>query len=66
MAVVVLAIFSLTVVGVEGSIFLQLAHGVVSPALFIIVTLLYERHHKEVLHCFAAHAAVQYMHAQIS
>ena len=49
MAVVVLAIFSLTVVGVEGSIFLQLAHGVVSPALFIIVTMLYERHHTRIV-----------------
>jgi len=44
MAVVVLGIFSLSLIGLEGSIFLQISHGIVSPALFIIVTLLYERH----------------------
>ena len=45
MWVVSIAIFSLTVIGIEGSIFLQLAHGIVSSALFIIVTILYDRHH---------------------
>lgn len=45
MGVVSIGIFSLTAIGIEGSIFLQIAHGIVSSALFIIVTLLYERHH---------------------
>lgn len=45
MGVVMLAIFTLTVTGIEGSIFLQMAHGVVSSALFIVVTILYDRHH---------------------
>ena len=45
MSVVMLSIFSLSVIGVEGSIFLQLSHGIVSSALFILVTLIYERHH---------------------
>jgi proton-translocating NADH-quinone oxidoreductase chain M len=49
MGVVMLATFSLSVIGVEGSIFLQLAHGLVSSALFIIVTLLYERHHSRII-----------------
>ena len=49
MGVVVLAIFTFTVSGVEGSIFLQLAHGVVSSALFITVTLIYDRHHTRVV-----------------
>jgi NADH-ubiquinone oxidoreductase chain 4 len=49
MGVVVLATFSMSVIGVEGSIYLQLAHGVVSSALFIIVTLIYERHHSRVI-----------------
>jgi NADH-ubiquinone oxidoreductase chain 4 len=49
MGVVMLATFSLSVIGVEGSIFLQLAHGLVSSALFIIVTLLYERHHTRII-----------------
>jgi len=49
MGVVMLGIFSLSVIGVEGSIFLQLAHGLVSGALFILVTLLYERHHSRII-----------------
>ena len=49
MGVVMLSIFSLTVIGIEGSIFLQLAHGIVSSALFIVVTLLYERHHTRIV-----------------
>jgi len=45
MGVVMLGIFSLTIEGIEGSIFLQIGHGIVSSGLFIIVTTLYERHH---------------------
>lgn len=45
MGVVMLGIFSLTIEGLEGSIYLQLAHGLVSSALFIIVTNIYDRHH---------------------
>jgi proton-translocating NADH-quinone oxidoreductase chain M len=45
MGIVTLGIFSLNATGIEGSIFLQLAHGVVSSAVFIIVTILYDRHH---------------------
>jgi NADH-ubiquinone oxidoreductase chain 4 len=49
MAVVMLGIFSLTAAGIEGSIFLQIAHGIVSSALFIIVTLLYDRQHTRIV-----------------
>ncbi len=49
MGVVMLGIFSFSVIGIEGSIYLQLAHGLVSAALFIIVTLLYERHHSRII-----------------
>jgi NADH-quinone oxidoreductase subunit M len=45
MAVVMLAIFSQSVMAIEASIFMQLAHGIVSSALFILVTRLYDRHH---------------------
>lgn len=45
MGIVSLAIFTLTAIGIEGSIFLQLAHGIVSSALFILVTVLYDRYH---------------------
>jgi proton-translocating NADH-quinone oxidoreductase chain M len=49
MGVVMLSIFSFSVIGLEGSIFLQVAHGLVSSALFIVVTLLYERHHTRII-----------------
>ena len=37
MAVVVLGLFSNTILGIEGAILLGIAHGFVSPALFICV-----------------------------
>jgi NADH:ubiquinone oxidoreductase subunit 4 (subunit M) len=49
MGVVMLGIFSLTTEGVEGSINLQIAHGLVSSALFIIVTNIYDRHHSRLV-----------------
>lgn len=50
MAVVVLGLFSNTVQGFEGAILLSIAHGVVSPALFILVGgVLYDRYHTRVI-----------------
>jgi len=49
MGFVMLGIFSFTALGIEGSIVLQVAHGLVSSGLFIIVTLIYERHHTRIL-----------------
>lgn len=49
MGLVMLAIFTLTPIGIEGSIFLQIAHGIVSSALFITVTILYDRHHTRIV-----------------
>jgi NADH-ubiquinone oxidoreductase chain 4 len=37
MSVVILGLFSNTIQGIEGAILLALAHGFVSPALFICV-----------------------------
>lgn len=44
MGVVQVGIFSKTVIGIIGSIYLQIAHGLVSGGLFIVVTWLYERY----------------------
>lgn len=41
---VTLGLFSLNLQGVAGSLLLMLSHGVVSPALFLCVGALYERH----------------------
>jgi len=49
MAIATIGIFTLTTVGIEGSIYLQIAHGIVSSALFIVVTQLYERGHTRII-----------------
>jgi NADH-ubiquinone oxidoreductase chain 4 len=50
MAVVLLGIFSNTQQGIEGAIILSLAHGFVSPALFICVGgVLYSRYHTRII-----------------
>ena len=50
MAVVIFGIFSNTVQGIEGGILLSLAHGFVSPALFVICGgIIYNRTHSRVI-----------------
>ncbi len=48
MAIVTIGIFSANSNGISGAIILMLAHGFVSSALFIIVTVLYDRHHSRI------------------
>jgi NADH-ubiquinone oxidoreductase chain 4 len=44
MSVVILGIFSNNIIGIEGAILLSIAHGLVSPALFICVGgIIYDR-----------------------
>lgn len=49
MGIVILGIFSNTMEGIEGSMILMIGHGLVSPGLFIIVTILYERYHSRII-----------------
>jgi NADH-ubiquinone oxidoreductase chain 4 len=50
MAIVVLGLFSNTIVGIEGAIALSIAHGVISPAMFTLVGgVLYDRFHTRVI-----------------
>lgn len=49
MGLVVLGLFSHTVQGLVAAIFLMLAHGLVSSALFIAVTFLYDRYHTRLI-----------------
>jgi NADH-ubiquinone oxidoreductase chain 4 len=50
MSIVVLGIFSNTIQGIEGAILLAIAHGFVSPALFIIFGgIIYERTHTRLI-----------------
>jgi len=53
MAVVVLGLFSNNIQGIEGAILLSLAHGFVSPALFICVGgVLYHRFHTRIINYY--------------
>jgi NADH-ubiquinone oxidoreductase chain 4 len=49
MGISILAIFSNTIQGIEGGILLSLAHGIVSPALFICAGILYDRYHSRLI-----------------
>ena len=51
MGFVTIGAFTMTVQGVEGSIYQMLSHGVVSAALFLIVGVVYDREHsREISH----------------
>ncbi len=45
MGFVTIGIFTLTVQGIEGAIYMMLAHGIISAALFLIVGVVYDRIH---------------------
>jgi len=45
MGFVTIGVFTLTVQGIEGAVYLMLSHGVVSSALFLIVGVIYDRIH---------------------
>lgn len=50
MAIVIIGIFSNTVVGIEGAIILSLAHGFTSPALFFLLGgVVYDRYHSRTI-----------------
>lgn len=46
---VTLGLFSLNTQGVEGSLLLMVSHGIVSPALFLAIGVLYDRHKTRLL-----------------
>ena len=45
MNLVIIGLFSLTVIGLEGAILQSLSHGFVASALFLIIGIVYDRHH---------------------
>lgn len=49
MGLVTLAIFTQNYIGIEASIFLMIAHGITSSALFICVTVLYDKFHTRII-----------------
>lgn len=56
---VTLGIFSQTITGIEGSIFLMLTHGVISSGLFLCIGMIYERYGSRLLLYYGG--LVQYM-----
>jgi len=50
MSIIIIGLASGTVNGLQGAILLGVAHGLVSPALFIIAgTVMYERYHSRTI-----------------
>jgi NADH-quinone oxidoreductase subunit M len=52
MGFVVLGIFSLTVIGIDGAVFTMLSHPLTTGALFLVVGMLYERRHTREISAF--------------
>lgn len=65
MGVIVLGTFALNVEGISGSIFLMIAHGVVSGALFLLVGVIYDRRHTKLMSEFGGLASVMPRYATI-
>jgi len=65
MGVIILGTFALNVEGVSGSIFLMIAHGVVSGALFLLVGVIYDRRHTKMMSEFGGLASVMPRYATI-
>ncbi len=58
MGVIVLGTFALNVEGITGSVFLMIAHGIVSGALFLLVGVIYDRRHTKLMSEFGGLAKV--------
>ena len=65
MGVIVLGTFALNIEGITGSIFLMIAHGVVSGALFLLVGVIYDRRHTKLMSEFGGLASVMPRYATI-
>lgn len=57
MGYVTAGIFSLTTSGMTGAVFQMISHGVISSALFLVVGMLYERHHTKEISKYGGVAA---------
>jgi NADH-quinone oxidoreductase subunit M len=65
MGVIILGTFALNVEGITGSVFLMIAHGVVSGALFLLVGVIYDRRHTKLMSEFGGLAKVMPHYATI-
>lgn len=63
MGVIMLGIFSFTIEGISGAVFLMLSHGIVSGGLFMLVGFIYERKHTKLMSEFGGLAKVMPFYA---
>merc|ERR1712032_1181429 len=49
MNLVMIGLFSFNIIGLEGAILQSLSHGFVASALFLIIGIVYERHHTRIV-----------------
>lgn len=65
MNVAVLGIFSFTIEGLTGATLLMISHGFISSALFLLIGMLYERHHTRNIHYYGGLARTMPLFATI-
>jgi NADH-quinone oxidoreductase subunit M len=53
MGLVTIGLFSFNTQGIIGAILLMISHGIVSGALFLLIGLLYERHHTRIIRYYS-------------
>lgn len=58
MGIIVLGTFSMNSMGLSGSVFFMLSHGVISGALFMMVGILYDRTHTKMINHYGGIASV--------
>lgn len=63
MGVIMLGIFSFTIEGISGAVFLMLSHGIVSGGLFMLVGFIYDRKHTKLMSEFGGLAKVMPFYA---
>ncbi|PSM52171.1 NADH:quinone oxidoreductase I, membrane subunit M [Campylobacter blaseri] len=65
MGVIVLGVFSMSIEGISGAIFLMISHGVISGGLFMLIGFLYERRHTKILSEFGGIAKTMPIYATL-
>lgn len=58
MGFVTLGLFSVNIQGLEGGVIIMLSHGFISSALFLLIGILYERHHTRLVKYYSGLAQV--------
>lgn len=61
----ILGLYTNTLIGLQGSLFLMISHGLISSALFFCIGILYDRYHTRVLYYYGGLAQVMPIYAVI-